>query len=772
MGTMDSIKTFTLYTSDSFQNPRCTVYPHAVRIASADDLANACRRDHVGAEYRDSRRKNTNFLKADVLMMDCDNDATPDPAQWIAPEDVRKRLPDVDFYTVGSRNNMKQKESKKGSKGPRPRFHIYAAIPCTEDLKAYKDLKRRFLQLFPEADPGAADGARFIYGVEQPEVKHFHGGKLITDVLPPLLQDPETRRPGKNRGPIEAGRRHDTLLSDCNSILTRFGDTEEARARCWKRFEECEQPPGDELTENDFKRILNDARKYYAQKIAADPGYIPPEQYDKQQQNEKLLPPHFTDVDQAAVFMRVYGSRVRFCAGTGWLYYDGTRWVPDSDIRVQGLVQQLTGKQLKAARADILRLTDGMSDMLEENAGEITDEYKGRQKQLQDAQKALKAVLQFRNTSKVQHTMAEAKPAALIDISELDSSPFLLNTPAGTVDLVTGNIRPHSPDDFLTKITAVGPGSGGEQEWHEFLRRITSGDDDLQHYLQLCAGMAGIGAVYQEKLLLATGSGGNGKSTFFNTLLRVLGDYGGRLSADVLMMNSNRNTGPEFATLRGRRLVVAAELDDGQRLNAAAVKQLCSTDDVRAEEKYKSPFSFTPSHTTVLYTNFLPRVGSGDSGTWSRLVVVPFRAKFRGASNEILNYADTLYQHCGGAVLQWVIDGAWEFIASGFRLTEPEAVRIACEQYKAENDWLQNFLNEECDVEPRYNTSSGALYEIYRIWCSRTGEFTRKAADFKGAMQAAGFTYHRKKQGVFVYGVRPHGAAYNTPDIEESFRTG
>lgn len=789
--------TFTLYTSDSFQNPHCTVYPHAAQIASADDLAAACCRDHVGAKFRNSRRKKQNFLKADVLLMDFDNDGATDPAAWITPEAVQKRLPGVDFYTVDSRNNMKQ----KGSEGPRPRFHFYAAIAGTEDLKAYEDMKRRFLQLFPEADHAAADGTRFIYGVEQPAVHHFQGQKLLTDVLP--LQDParggssarhhgpadfddsdddsaaDQEAPaggsGSGHGIIEAGGRHDTLLKYCDAILTRYGDTEEARALCWKRYDDCEQPAGNELTGDDFRRILKDARKHYAQKIQREPGYIPPAEYQKKlkQQAEELLPRHFTDVDQAAVFMKVYGARVCFCPGTGWLYYDGTRWAPDSEIKIQGLVQKLTGKQLKATRAEILRLTDGITAMLEENGGEITDEYKDMQKQLQDAQKALKAVLQFRNTNKVQHTMAEAKPAALIDITELDSKPFLLNTPAGTVDLMTGQLRPHSPDDFLTKSTATGPGTDGAQEWADFLKKITSGDSDMQHYLQLCAGMACIGAVYQEKLLLATGSGGNGKSTFFNTLLRVMGGYGGTISADVLMMNRNGNSDlPEFAALRGLRFVVASELDDGQRLNAAAVKRLCSTDAIHARELYRSPIEFIPSHTVVLFTNFLPRVGSSDSGTWSRLVVLPFQAQFRGTSDEILNYSDTLYQHCGGAVLQWMIDGAREFIASGFRLTEPPAVRIACEQYKAENDWLQNFLNEVCDVERKYNTSSGALYDWYRRWCDRTGEFTRKAAEFKTAMQAAGFTYHKRQRGIFVYGVRPHDAAYNTPEFDDDIGTG
>lgn len=62
------------------------------------------------------------------------------------------------------------------------------------------------------------------------------------------------------------------------------------------------------------------------------------------------------------------------------------------------------------------------------------------------------------------------------------------------------------------------------------------------------------------------------------------------------------------------------------RLSTSVVKQLCSTDRISAEKKYKDPSDFTPSHTLVLYTNHLPRVGAMDTGIWRRLIVIPFTA--------------------------------------------------------------------------------------------------------------------------------------------------
>ena len=86
--------------------------------------------------------------------------------------------------------------------------------------------------------------------------------------------------------------------------------------------------------------------------------------------------------------------------------------------------------------------------------------------------------------------------------------------------------------------------------------------------------MAAIGKVYQEHMIIAYGGGANGKSTFWNTIFRVLGNYAGKLSAEALTMNCKRNVKPEMAELKGKRLIISSEMEEGMRLNTAVVKQL------------------------------------------------------------------------------------------------------------------------------------------------------------------------------------------------------
>ena len=85
------------------------------------------------------------------------------------------------------------------------------------------------------------------------------------------------------------------------------------------------------------------------------------------------------------------------------------------------------------------------------------------------------------------------------------------------------------------------PGSENADIFAAFMERVTCGDQELQLYLQEVAGMCAVGKVLRENLIIAYGEGGNGKSTLFNLLAHVLGDYSGRLSAETLTANCRRN---------------------------------------------------------------------------------------------------------------------------------------------------------------------------------------------------------------------------------------
>lgn len=273
------------------------------------------------------------------------------------------------------------------------------------------------------------------------------------------------------------------------------------------------------------------------------------------------------------------------------------------------------------------------------------------------------------------------------------------------------------------------------------------------NYVQEIVGLSAIGKVYFEALIIAYGEGRNGKSTFWNTVSRVLGTYSGNMSADTLTVGCKRNVKPELAEAKGKRLLIAAELEEGMRLNTSNVKQLCSTDEIYAEKKYKDPFSYVPSHTLVLYTNHLPRVGAIDQGTWRRLIVIPFNAKITGNA-DIKNFADYLYEKAGGAILKWIMEGAKRVIEKGYHIEQPQVVTDAIERYKDNNDWLAHFLTECCEVGKPYTAKSGEVYTAYRNYCTQVGEYIRSTTDFYTALESAGFERKKTKTGIRILGLQ------------------
>ena len=147
-----------------------------------------------------------------------------------------------------------------------------------------------------------------------------------------------------------------------------------------------------------------------------------------------------------------------------------------------------------------------------------------------------------------------------INPNMLDGNENLLNTPTATYDLKKGlkSAKEHDPQDFITKQTTADPTDKNADMWLEALKMFFCEDMELIDYVQRIVGLAAIGKVFQEALIISFGEGSNGKSTFWNSIASVFGTYSGTLSADVLTVACRRNTKPELAEAKGKRLMIAA----------------------------------------------------------------------------------------------------------------------------------------------------------------------------------------------------------------------
>ncbi len=686
------------------------------------------------------------FTQQSIFMNDIDNKRTDSPIE--TPAHVAEVLKPYNLTVAFAYPTFSSSPQLE-----KFRFAVVCDEVITDD-KEREAIQGALIKCFPQSDPDCINADRIFFGTD----KGLYAGigeitaackkadlLAFAQAVNAAHKKEETKKP-KFGQTIPTGQRHGTLVSFAATTLKKYGISDKAFDLYMQRVGQCEEPKAD----SEIEKIWQDACKYYANEVANDPEYISPDDYQSQEFSDDLEPYDYTDVGEARVFVSRYLEKACYSTATKWLVYDGMKWT-ESDLKAQALAQELTDNQLKEAR---IRLKQARAVVDAATEAENEDMQK-EAKEDEDAAKAYRSfVLSRRKTSRISATLTEARPALEIDVKCLDSNPFLLNTPSGIVDLRTLKIKHHEAADYCTKITAVTPSQDNMQLWYEFLDRITCGDKELQAYHQIVAGMALVGKVYTENLIIAYGSGGNGKSTFYNAMFLVLGDYAGSLSAETLTVNCRKNKSPEYAELRGKRFVIAAELEEGNRLDTAIVKKLCSTDPIKAEKKFKDPFEFLPSHTTILYTNHLPKVGTNDKGTWDRLVVVPFTGRFRGMQGEIKNYADYLFQHCGGAILLWMIQGAKKFIDAEYMIEQPESVKVAIEAYRQENDWMNNFISECCEIDESYSERAGNLYEAYKTHCAGLNEYVRHVSDFKAAMQAAGYPWRKTKTGAHYYGLQ------------------
>lgn len=690
------------------------------------------------------------FERQTIFLDDIDNENKDAPQE--TPEHIAELLAENGLKSVFMYESY---HSKPGN------FRFRFAVVCDEEITDKKERERiqgALIALSPQSDVGCINADRIFFGTDKGLIDQYTDFDAICSKADLLALADKYKLPDKQEsdlpktrtadysGTITEGNRNRTLSSAAFTYLKKYGETDKAVEAFMQTAAKCEPP----LEHSELQTIWNSAVKGYREKILPDPNYLPPDEYAAQEFAESVQPQDYTDVGQARVFVNQYGGCIRYSTATKWLIYNGMKW-NESELEVQGLVHQLTDRQLKEARTMLHE-----ANAAEEAAAESEDDeqIEAVKEALQAAKSYRKFVLAYRKSNRISATMTEARPAVLIDVEELDKDPFLLNTPAGTVDLRTGKMKPHDPGDFITKMTAVSPSMEGMDEWLAFLDRLTCGDKELQEYLQISSGETIVGQVFVENLQIAYGKGGNGKSSYYNAEFLCLGDYAGKISAEILTASCRNNKKPELADLRGKRLIIAAELDEGTRLDTGAVKQICSVDPIRGEKKFKDGFDFVPSHTTILYTNHLPKVGANDSGTWDRLVVVPFRANFRGMKGEILNYADYLFKHCGGAILLWMIQGAKKYIDANYHIEKPECVKQAIAEYRFDNDWINDFVTECCDVSPEYEQKAGDLYDAYRTECGKTHEWARGAGDFKAALTNAGYSWRKTKKGAFYYGIR------------------
>ncbi|MDR1638515.1 MAG: DUF5906 domain-containing protein [Clostridiales bacterium] len=508
-------------------------------------------------------------------------------------------------------------------------------------------------------------------------------------------------------------------------------------------------------TKNDIsssKETLDQRIPKYMDNNLLDPSFF---------EGISLDPELMTEIQQGLLITRVLKPIVRHCKPMGgFIFFTGKRWEQD-DIRARSVFTSFGMEQYDQAK----KRMDEHDKKVERRKLEVAKAIRNRTfdeeknalaLQEEKAEKAeAKAFLSMAKKmctfAGIEHAMKDAIHRILAQPEEFDADPFLLNTPAGTIDLRTGESRPHNPADLITKMTAVSPSDIGMDKWRTFMSQLTRDDKELELFMQSIAGMCLMGRIDNEMMVLALGPGSSGKSTYLNSQQMVLGDYSGLLSSEVMLLGGKKYRGPELATLKGERLVLMYEFGSERRLDADALKMLVSANDIHGDAKYCPPIDFKPSHTIILHTNNYIR--NLDNDTERRILVLPFRASFVG-QGVILNYGRVLFEDAGGAVLSWMLEGTRRYIAQNFSLGQlPKCVAEENEAWVPKNEWLSEFIETCCDCSPELFAKASDLFAAYQDYARSKGETAKSQNELSAGLLSLGYTKTRKSTGKIYMGL-------------------
>lgn len=351
--------------------------------------------------------------------------------------------------------------------------------------------------------------------------------------------------------------------------------------------------------------------------------------------------------------------------------------------------------------------------------------------------------------------LARTSPAVTVEPERLDAHPYDLNTPLGIVDLRTGELRRPDRARLHTRSTSVAPDFERRGEvFQRFLDDTFGTDDGLRTYVQRLVGAAAIGTVLEQLLPFAYGTGANGKSTLFESIMYALGigstGYAIAASSDLLMQRQHPDHPTELAQLAGARLVVCSELEEGQRFAEARVKLLTGGDIVPARFMRGDWFTFTPSHMLFLLGNHRPDARSGGPAFFRRLRLLPF-VRTVPVERRDPHLRERLHEEAP-AILAWVVRGAAAYLRGG--LIEPDVVRVATSAYASEQDTVGRFVAECCHLavdQPLVQVSTTALRDAYQQWCVVNDDVPVNAKRLTQQLHQLGVTSSRGAKGTRLY---------------------
>lgn len=432
--------------------------------------------------------------------------------------------------------------------------------------------------------------------------------------------------------------------------------------------------------------------------------------------------PECTDLANARRLVALYGDRFRYLpAERAVLIWRGTHWGRDET----GEIERLAKDTVRSIR-DEAEATSHSGDR----------EQLARHARQSQTSGRIKAMIE----------LARTEPEIAISAEQVDSDRDLLNCANGTLDLRSFELRPHRPEDLLTRVAPASFDPAAESAlWTKFVKRAVP-HEETRRYLQKLLGYILSGRPDAHLLSFILGVPRAGKGTFVDALASTLGPYAATagLRDFEVPPRSGARPQPELLRLRAVRMVAVHETGGSCELDSPLVKTLTGGDPICVRGLYRDPIEFRPQFAVILVGNVMPRLPSDDPAIWERVRVIPFDVHIPAEERDPALRGELCdpAKH-GAAILAWAVEGLRLLRSEGFN--PPPAVLAASRGYQAQMDPVSRFVEERCERGADLEVPVALLYEAFHAWCRDEGHRELPRAQFARRLTALGCSQARTK---------------------------
>jgi putative DNA primase/helicase len=285
--------------------------------------------------------------------------------------------------------------------------------------------------------------------------------------------------------------------------------------------------------------------------------------------------------------------------------------------------------------------------------------------------------------------------------------------------------------------------------WRKFVREIMDNKPELIQFVQTAVGWSLSGDISEQTMFILYGTGANGKSTFLNTIMFLLGDYATATPTETFMKKSGDQYTNDVARLRGTRFVTTTEVEQGRRLAEPLIKKITGNDDMTARFLYGEFFNYLPTFKIFMATNHKPVIKGTDHGIWRRIKLIPFTTRIPEEKQD--KHLELKLREEASGILNWLLEGIAQWKKEG--LKAPKAVLFATDEYRGEMDVIGNFINERCDQHTDFTIRIKELYKAFADWCDENNEHAVSERFFSLRLKEIGFQQTRTAEARFWVGI-------------------